>query len=172
MKQVLLIFLSIIQLSCFAQFDKPVTIRATTNFNIALKGLATNDAGIGVGIDASFFSTHKLQVLLETSADWFFGDKLLIIDASTGEKVKSAAVHSLRLGPQFFIHKNLALSITYGPAWSVVQDTDYSLHGGLKYGATGFLGKKRNVIAKLFMVNIPAAEQTIHYLGLAGGFRF
>lgn len=172
MKYVLFFFLFTIHLSCFGQLDKAVTLRATANFNVALKGLATNDAGIGLAIDASFFSQHKLQALLETSGDWFFGDKLLVIDANTGEKARSAAVHGIRLGPQFFVHKNLALSVTYGPSWYVVRELEYTRDKGFKYSATGFLGDKRRIIAKGFMVNIPASEQNIKYLGLALGFRF
>ena len=172
MKHLALILFTIIQLSCFGQFDKSTTLRATANFNFTLNGLATNDAGVGLGIDASFFSKHRLQALIETSADWFFGDKLLILDSATGKAAKSTAVHSIKVGPQFFITKSIALSATYGPAWYVVRDFSYSIDYGFKYSITGFLGDKRRFIAKAFIVNIPTEQQDIRYVGLAAGLRF
>ena len=172
MKQLSLILFTIIQLSCFGQFDKNTTVRATANFNFTLNGLGTNDAGVGLAVDASFFSKHRLQALIETSADWFFGDKLLVLDSATGKAAKSAAVYSIKAGPQFFISKNVALSITYGPSWYVVRDFKYSVDNGFKYSITGFLGKKRRFIAKAFMVNIPTKQQNIQYVGLAAGLRF
>ena len=69
MKQLSLILFSIIQLSCFGQFDKSTILRATANFNFTLNGLATNNAGLGLGIDASLFSKNRLKALIETSAD-------------------------------------------------------------------------------------------------------
>ncbi|MEJ7912443.1 MAG: hypothetical protein WKF70_04765 [Chitinophagaceae bacterium] len=172
MKQVLSVFFTIFQLSCLAQFDKPLSVRATANFNGVREGLATNDAGFGLGLDVSFFSTHRLQALIETSADWFVGDKLLVINATTGESSKPAAVHSIKFGPQFFVHKSLALSVTYGPAWSVLQDWQYSRNNGIKYSVTGFVGRERKTIAKLFMVNLPTPQNRIQYFGFAAGIRF
>jgi hypothetical protein len=172
MKQVCLIFFIITQLSCFGQFDKSITLRATANFNFALNGLATNDAGVGLGIDASFFSKHRLQALIETSADWFIGDKLLVLDSATGKAAKSAAVHSVKIGPQIFITKNLAVSATYGPAWYTVRDFNYSMDYGFKYSVTGFLGDKRRFTAKVFIVDIPTKQRSVLYLGLAAGVRF
>lgn len=172
MKQLVLILFTITQLSCFGQFDKSITLRATVIFNITLNGLATNNAGVGLGMDASFFSKHRLQALIETSADWFIGDKLLTLDSATGKSAKSAAVNTIKAGPQFFISKNLALSATYGPTWSVVRDFNYSLDYGFKYGVTGFLGNKRQFMAKVFMVDINTKPQEILYLGFAAGVRF
>ena len=172
MKQVCLLFFMITQLSSFGQFDKSTTLRATANFNLTLNGLATNDAGVGLGIDASFFSKHRLQALIETSADWFIGDKLLVLDSVTGKAAKSAAVRSIKIGPQFFITKRIAVSVTYGPAWHTVRAFNYSMDYGFKYSVTGFLGNKRRFTTKVFMVDIPVKERNILYLGLAAGVRF
>ncbi len=172
MKRLVLILFTIKQLSCFGQFDNPITLRATANFNFTLNGLATNDAGVGLGIDASFFSKHRLQALIETSADWFIGDKFLVLDNATGKAAKRAAVHNIKAGPQFFIFNNLALSATYGPAWYVVRDFNYSMDYGFKYSITCFLGDKRRFITKVFMVDIPTKQQDIQYVGLAAGLRF
>lgn len=172
MKSLCLIFFIVTQLSGFGQFNKSITLRATTNFNFTLNGLATNVAGVGLGIDASFFAKHRLQALIETSADWFFGDKLLVFDSTSGKVAKSAAVHSVKIGPQFFITKNLAVSATYGPAWYIVRDFNYSIDYGFKYSVTGFLGDKRRFMAKVFIVDIPIKQQNILYLGLAAGVRF
>lgn len=172
MKNLFLILFSITSVSCFGQFDRATTLRATANFNIVLEGLATNDAGVGLGLDASLFSKKRLQALIETSVDRFIGDKLLVVDPATGKEAKNAAVYSIKAGPQLFITKNLALAATYGPAWHVVQDFNYSLDYGFKFSITAFLGDQRRFIAKIFMVNIPAEEQKIQYLGVAAGFRF
>ncbi len=171
MKHLLLIVFTAMQFTCLAQFDKPVSVRATANINVVRQGLATNDAGYGLGLDVAFFATHRLQAVIETSADWFVGDKLYVVD-NTGTPAKRAAVHSVKLGPQFFAHKNLALSITYGPTWSVLRESEYTRSSGFKYGVTGFLGKNRKTIAKLFMVNVPLKEGKIQYFGFGAGFRF
>lgn len=157
--------------SCFAQFDKPISIRATGNFNVALRGLGVDDAGVGLGLDASFFSKHRLQALVETSLDHFFGDKSLYIDTLTGKDAKTN-IYNIKAGPQFFITKNFALSATYGPSWYKVRDFDYATDYGFKYSITGFLGKKRHFVAKVFIVDIPAQFQRIQYLGFAAGIKF
>ncbi|HEX8315273.1 MAG TPA: hypothetical protein VF609_09780 [Flavisolibacter sp.] len=158
--------------TCLAQHQQATTLRASINFNIALNGLATNDAGVGLGLDASFFSKRRLQALIETSADRFIGDKLLLLDTITGKKGKSAAVYSIRVGPQLFVSENIALAATYGPSWHVVRDFGYTLDGGFKYSITFFFGKEKSFIAKMFMVNIPVEERKIQYLGIAAGFQF
>ena len=166
------LFFFFIFTSCFGQFDKLVTFQAKANFNIALNGLATNDAGIGVGFDASFFSKSRLQAIIEASADRFFGDKLLIIDPVSGKEGKSAAVYSIKAGPQFFITKNLAAATAYGPAWHVVRDVDYSLDFGFTHSLTCFFGRERRFVAKVFLVDIQADVRRVQYLGVAAGLRF
>ena len=173
MKHLFTILLAlVVATTCFGQFEKSTTFRATVNFNIVLDGLATNDAGIGVGLDASFFSQKRLQALLETSADRFIGDKLMVADPITGEETKSAAIYSVKAGPQFFITNNLALAVTYGPSWHVIRDFKYKLDYGLKYSVIGFFGAQKNFITKLFLVNIPVGAQKIQYIGIAAGYRF
>ena len=173
MKHLFTFLMSIITvISCFGQFEKATTFRATANFNIVLDGLATNDAGVGLGLDASFFSKSRLQALIETSADRFIGDKLLVVNPTTGKEAKSAAIYSIKVGPQFFITRRFALAATYGPAWHVLRDFDYTIDYGFKYSITGFLGKQKRLVTKVFMVNIPVEEQQIQYLGFSAGFRF
>ena len=172
MKQFLLALLGLPTVSCFGQFNKALTIRPTAHINIVLNGLGMNDAGGGLGLDVSFFSRHRLQVLIETSADGFIGDKLLHIDTVTEEEAKNAAVYSIKAGPQFFIAPHWALAVTYGPAWHIVRDFNYSVDGGFNYSLTGFLGRKRRLVTKLFLVTIPIDEQNIQYMGISAGVRF
>jgi hypothetical protein len=159
--------------SCFAQFDKQVVARATANFNIVLDGLGTNDAGVGLGLDISFFSKRKLQLVLEGSGDWFIGDKLGIAD-SLGEYIhtKSARAYSLRLGPQYFINKNIAVSVTYGPAWYVFRATEYVTDHSFRYSIIGFWGKRRHFTTKVFLSQIGTRRPNVSYLGIAAGMRF
>ncbi|HZF64291.1 MAG TPA: hypothetical protein VEZ55_07405 [Chitinophagaceae bacterium] len=139
------------------------------NVNLPLKGLATNDAGFGVTVDAAFLSKSKLQALVETSADYFLGDKLLIVDANSGKQAKRPSIYSIRFGPQLFITPALAISATCGPTWHVVRDFRHSLDDGFRFSANTFLGKKRSVAARFYMVTIP---NKIHYLGTSVGVRF
>lgn len=171
MRHLILILFLITAVSSFAQFDRSVSLRTTANFNVALEGLGVDDASVGFGLDASFLSKHRLQAIVETSLDHFFGDKSLYIDTITGKDAKTN-VYGVKAGPQFFITKNFALSATYGPAWNKVRDFDYTRNYGFKYSITGFLGERRCFIAKVFMVNIPAQDRKIQYLGFAAGFRF
>lgn len=172
MKHLILISFFITSFSSFGQFDKSTSLRATGNFNIVLNGLATNNAGLGLGFDASFFAKHKLQVLIEISSDHFIGDKVLIIDTITGKENKRAAVYSIMAGPQFFVFKNIAVSATYGPSWYTIRAFNYSYTYGIKYSITGFFGLQKRFTAKVFMTDIPAEEQNIQYIGLAAGYRF
>ncbi len=170
MRTLFLIFFSIKAVSCFAQFDKSVSLGATGNFNIALGGLGVDDAGVGFGLDASFFSKHRLQAIGEINFDHFFGDKSLYIDPISGKDAKTNN-YSIKAGPQFFIFKNLAIAATYGPSWYKVRDFDYTRDYGFKYSITGLLGERRRLIAKVFIVNIPAKDLKIQYLGFAAGYR-
>ena len=156
---------------CSGQFDNQITFRATANFNVVLGGLATNDAGAGLELDASFFSRKKLQLVVEGSGDRFIGDKLMIIDSVYGSPTKNAAVYSLKAGPQYFITKNIAIAATCGPAWHVIRNFDYTLDLGFKYSLTAFWGKRRSFITRLFLVQIPTESQNIQYLGVGAGLR-
>jgi hypothetical protein len=160
-----------LSLSSFAQFDKPFILSATSNFNFKTNGLATNDAGLGLSFDAFFFSKNKLQLLIETSADWFIGDKFLITDAN-GRNAKGAVIYSIKAGPQFFIIERLALSVTYGPAWHRIRDFEFTTNYGFKYAVTGFLTEKKRFATKLFLVAIPKKDLNIKYFGLSLGYRF
>lgn len=171
MKPLISIILCLLSLASVGQFDKPVSIGASRNFNFKTKGLALNDAGFGISLDASLFSNHKLQLLLETGTDRFIGDKSFIIDAK-GRENKSAAIYSIKAGPQFFISKNIAISTTFGPAWHSVQAVSFTHDYGFKLGATGFWGNKRRLITKMFMVNIPKEDVSIQYFGFGLGHRF
>jgi hypothetical protein len=154
-----------------AQFDKAVSFRSTAIFDFKVKGMFINDAAFGLGFDAAFFAKHKLMSIIETSAEKFVGDKLLAIDSVTGEHLTKAAILGVKAGAQFFLIKQLAVSATCGPTWHIARASDYSLDIGIKYCLTGFLGQKRKLVTKFFLVNIPA-DRRISYLGVALGWRF
>jgi len=170
MKTLFVVLFCLAVTTAFGQVRKPIALSTTARFNVTVDGLANHDAGYGVGIDASFFSKHRLQLLVESSADRFIGDKLLVVDP--GKEAKKAAAFALRAGPQFFFSKRLALSATYGPSWHVVHDFSYSVDGSYSYGLTGFAGNKGGVIVKLFGVTLPKEGENIQYVGLAVGFKF
>lgn len=171
MRFLIAISIFITSFSGFGQTEKLISLRATGNFNFKTKGLATNDAGIGLGIDASILLKNRLQIVVETSADRFIGDKLLILD-STGRENKSAAIYSIKVGPQFFVSKTLALSATYGPAWYTIREFSYSYDYGFKFSLIGFFGDYKRFVAKGFMVHLPVNNRNIQYFGLGAGYRF
>ena len=171
MKSLIISITLFLSLTSYGQLDKSLSLIATGNFDFKTKGLALNDAGFGIGLDASFFSKHKFQLLLETSADRFIGDKDFVT-ADEGRENKSPAIYSIKAGPQFFISKNIALSATFGPAWHSIQAVGFTRDYGFKFGATGFLGDKRRLVTKIFMVYIPKENLNIRYFGLALGYRF
>ena len=157
---------------CSGQFDKQITFRATANFNVVIGGLATNDAGAGLELNASFFSRKKLQLVVEGSGDLFIGDKFMVVDAVDGRAAKNAAVYSFKAGPQYFVTKNIAIAATCGPTWHVLREFDYTLDIGFKYSFNAFWGKRRSFITRLFFVQIPTESQNIQYLGIGAGLRF
>ena len=173
MKNVFALMISLVFMNvCSGQFDKQITFRATVNFNVVLGGLATNDAGAGLELNASFFSRKKLQLVVEGSGDLFIGDKLMVVDIADGRPTKNAAVYSFKAGPQYFITKNIAVAATYGPAWHVLRDFDFTLDLGSKYSINAFWGKRRSFVTRLFFMHIATESQNIQYLGIAAGLRF
>lgn len=171
MKPLLVPLFLIITISGFAQFDRSASLSATGNFNIALSGLGVDDAGLGLNLEAALFFRHRLQAIVEGGLDHFLGDKALYFDSAKGRAAKTN-IYSIKAGAQFFFTKHLALAATYGPAWYVVRDFDYKMSYGVRYSVTGFLGDRRRLMGKAFMVSIPAAEHKLQYLGFAVGYRF
>jgi hypothetical protein len=165
---ILLFFMNV----CFGQFDKFVTLRATGHLNVLLNGLGMNEIGAGIGLDASLFSKGRLQMLFEGSTNHFTGDKSLRIDSITGRHAMNAAVYYFKVGPQYFITRNLAFAVTYGPSWHVSQDFEYTLDNGVKYSITGFWGPRQKVITRMSLSDIPNNKERIKYLSFAAGIRF
>jgi len=155
----------------FSQYDKPVTFSATARFNAVVNGLASNDAGYGVGVDLAFFSQHRVQLLVESSWDRFIGDKLRITDPATEKEAKRTTVYALSIGPQVFLSRRVAVAATYGPAWHVLRDFHYSLDDGFKVSLMGIAGDRDRLVAKLFGIAVPTRERSIQYVGLAVGLR-
>ena len=166
---ILLLFLSLFSLG---QTGKNVSLKALANFNFATNGLATNEAGAGLGLDASFFSKKKIQLLFELSSDWFFGDKLLVVDNATGKEAKKAAIHSIKAGPQLVLSNKMTIAATYGPAWHVLRDFHFSTDAGFKFSLSGFWGTNNCFATKIFFVTIPTDQQNISYFGVAAGIKF
>jgi hypothetical protein len=158
MKYVFSTVLLLSTLFCFGQFDRTITLVTAANFSVPLKGAGVNEAGFGISFDAHFFSKQRLQVLLESSADYFVGAKeggFLSIFSSAG--------------PQFFVTKNIAASVTYGTPWNA----EVWAHG-FKYSISGF---KERFTAKVFMINLPDRQKGdiqyvgIRYIGVSAGVR-
>ncbi len=140
------------------------------NFNLGQKALEYDNVGIGIGINASFNAKKRLQFLTEASIDRFWGDKVLIIDEN-GRPIGSTKINSLKIGPQFFIKNQLAISATYGPAWHAIRDRNYTTGYGYSLALTGLLGAKKRWITKLNFVNISRPYSNIQYIGLSVGGR-
>lgn len=171
MRYIIIKICCLLSLSSFGQFDKTISLRASGNFNVTRNGFGTNDAGLGLGLDASFFSNHKLNLLTETSAETFFGSKEFIINPE-GRENKAPVIYSVKAGPQFFISKNIALSVTYGPSWYSIQAVSFTSDYGFKLGITGLFGKERRLVTKVFLAEIPKDNINIQYFGVGVGYRF
>ena len=171
MKPLIFIIISFLSFTTYGQFDKSLSVITTGNFDFKTKGLNSNDAGFGIGLDASLFSQHKLQLLLETSVDRFMGDKVGFVDPQ-GRENKSALIYILKAGPQFFILKNIAISSTIGPAWHSIRAIGFTRDFCFKFGVVGFFGDKRRLVTKIFIVNIPNDNLNIQYFGIGLGYRF
>ena len=171
MKILLILVFSFLSTKSYCQFDKSFSLIASANLNLKTRGLATNDAGVGISLDALLFAKHKLQLLVETGTDKFIGDKLFIVD-DKGRQNKTATIHTIKAGPQFFLTKNIALSTTIGPAWHSIRAIGFSRDYGFKFAVTGFLGVKRRIVTKIFMVEILKDNLNVRYFGLQLGYRF
>lgn len=171
MKTLIILFFCSISTKSYCQFDKTFSLITSVNLDFKLKGLATNEAGLGINIDAILLAKNKLQLLLETSADKFIGDKTLIIDAQ-GSETKNAAIYTINAGPQYFVSKRIAFATTFGPAWHAIEASGFTQDYGFKFAATAFLGPKRKLVTRIFMVDILKDDLNIQYFGLQFGFRF
>ena len=168
-----LLFLALLALSStvsYAQFDKNVSTNATANFNIALAGLGTDDAGVGLNLQTSFFAKNRLQLTTEAASELFVGNKVYYEDPQTGKNAKTR-MHSLRIGPQIFLARNVAISATYGLAWHKVREFDYTLEYSYKVSVNSFLGTNRRLVAKASFVNVQATGQSLQYLSFGLGYR-
>jgi hypothetical protein len=176
MKHFFLMALCFPCLCCFGQSDKKTTVSAIGNFVVALKGLGYAEVGLGGELTASFFSKHRLQPIIEAHAARF-KDNIFEYSPSSG-KIAKTAVYTATVGPQYFISKKVAISVTIGTAWYKALDTDYHFGYGFKYSVSGFLGSKERLITKIFTVHVPTKEPAniyqgpIVYMGLAAGYRF
>jgi hypothetical protein len=170
MKHLIFIIISFFSSATYGQFEKSLSLITTGNFDFKTKGLNRNDAGFGISLDASLFSKHKLQLLLETSVERFMGDKLGFADPQ-GRENKSALIYIIKAGPQFFILKNIAISTTIGPAWHSIRAVGFTRDFCFKFGVTGFFGDKRRLVTKIFIVDIPNDNLNIQYFGIGLGYR-
>ena len=171
MKTLIILVFSFLSTKSYCQFGKSFSLITSANLNFKTRGLATNNAGVGISLDALLFAKRKLQLLFETSTDNFFGDKLFIVD-DQGRQNKTATIHTIKAGPQFFLTKNIALSSTIGPAWHSIRAIGFSRDYGFKFAITGFHGVKRRIVTKLFIVEILKDNLNIRYFGLQLGYRF
>ena len=171
MKTLIILVCSFLSTKSYCQFDKSFSLITSANLNLKTKGLATNDAGVGISLDALLFAKHKLQLLVETGTDKFIGDKLFIVD-DQGRQNKTATIYTIKAGPQFFLTKNIALSTTIGPAWHSIRAIGFSRDYGFKFAITGFHGVKRRIVTKIFLVEILKDNLNIRYFGLQLGYRF
>ena len=170
MKLLFFLLFSLTTIYSLAQFQNPISVRVTGNLNAALNGLGADDAGLGFGVEASLFAKHKLQPIIESNFDHFFGDKVYYFDPLTGKEAKTN-IYTIKVGLQYFVTKNLALSLSYGPCWYKVRDYEHTRDDGFKYCITTFLGTKRRFLVSLFTVRISAEDRNIHYLGMGAGYR-
>lgn len=161
---------------CPGQSRKKINVSSTGNFVVAMKGLGHTEVGLGGELAASFLSNKILRTLIEVHTARF-KDNMYEYDIASG-KIAKTAVYTATVGPQYFITRKIALSVTVGPAWYKALDTEYHLGYGFKYSASSFLGSKGHLIAKIFTIHIPTKksvtiyEGPILYMGIGIGYCF
>lgn len=171
MRLFLLLLFSINVLSGFGQTHKSILLWPAAHFNFGTKGLGADDAGFGAELNASLFSQHQLHSLVEGSSDHFFGDKVYYTDAS-GKELNRSALYSLKVGAQYSVSKQVALSATFGPAWHCFHETAFTTDYGFRFGATAFLGKQQRLVLKAAATTLSTAEVPVHYFSFGMGYRF
>ncbi len=169
MRYITTLFFCITLTRSFSQFKKDISLTAAPHFNFGTSGLGANDAGAGFGFNAAFFSKQKLQAIIESNYDAFFGDKILYVDA--GRTLKNPSAYSVALGPQYFGIKNICVSATGGLAWHRIGEAAFSTDFTYRVGLTGFLGKKKHVVLNAMLSTIAVPESPVRYFSAGVGYR-
>lgn len=170
MKHLLISLALLVSLSCWAQREKPVSVRMTGQFDFGVRGMGTNDAGMGVEVALSLFAKKRVQLLTEAHSLFYMGDKSLAIDRD-GKELPNGSLHSLQAGPQVFLSKTIAFFATYGLAWHRYQEWTYTLDDGYRLGLTGYFGDQNNFIAQVSWMQVPREEGNIRQFGIGVGYR-
>lgn len=160
----------LLTLSCFAQREKPVSLRFTGQFDFAVRGMGLNDAGMGVQTAVSFFARKRLQLLAEAGSHWYMGDKSLTLGPD-GKALPNGSLHTLQAGPQVFLTPTLALCATYGAALHRHHERDFTLDESYRVGLTGYFGDQNNFITQVSWMQVPGPEVTIRHFGVGVGYR-
>ena len=159
-----------VSLSCWAQREKPVSVRMSGQFDFGVRGVGTNDAAMGVAAALSLFAKKRVQLLTEAHSLFYIGDKSLAVD-SDGKELPNGSLHSLQAGPQVFLSKTIAVFATYGLAWHSYQERHYTLDDGYRLGLIGYFGHQDNFIAQFSWMQVPLEEGNIRQFGIGFGYR-
>lgn len=170
MKPLPLTIALLLSLGSLAQREKPVSLRFTGQFDFSVRGMALNNAGMGVNTGISFFAKKRVNLLTEAHSHWYIGDKQLIID-NDGKALPNGSLHALQAGPQVFLSKTLALSTTYGVAWHRQDEWDYTRDAGYRVALTGYFGDQNNFITQLSWLQVPRPDANIRHWGIGVGYR-
>ena len=170
MKYLLCLVICLVSLGAAGQLNKPVSVFTSGNVMFKTKGTNYNSTGVGLYVGASFFSTHKLQLLVESSVDNFFGDKVYYTSAA-GKPINKVILYSVKAGPRVFVTRHIALSATFGQIWHSIRAESFTRSYGLQYGATGFIGRKKRFVTRLFMVHNLKNDEISQYAGAGLGYR-
>lgn len=170
MKHLLLLTALLVSLNCWAQREKPVSVRMTGQFDFGVRGMGTNNAGMGASAALSLLAKKRVQLLTEAHSLFYIGDKSLAID-SDGKELPNGSLHSLQAGPQVFLSKTVAFFATYGLVWHRYQERHYTLDDGYRLGLTGFFGDQNNFITQVSWMQVPREEGNIRHFGIGVGYR-
>lgn len=171
MKRYLFLLPLLVALHAQGQFDRKVFMDFTGNFFAGQKAFNLDNAGYGLSLDASFPGYSRWQVTVSPNAGHFFGDKILYIP-DEGRVNDGPVVYNLFAGPQYFITKRIAISLTAGLSWYSIHTRGFSTGAGYQAAATGFLGKKRRFVLKFLFTEIPKKVKNLQYMGIGVGYRF
>jgi hypothetical protein len=160
----------LITLSGYTQREKPLSVRFTGQFDFSVKGMSSNDAGMGVQTGVSFLAKKPVQLLAEAGSHWYMGDQQYVTDTE-GHELPNGSLHTLQAGPQVFLSPSLSLCATYGLAWHRQHERDYTLDDGYRIGLTGYFGNGNNFVTQLSWMQVPRPEAPIQHFGIGVGYR-
>lgn len=168
MKTVL--FFTFLFFTIVASAQRRFALVASTNFDFAVTGFGTNNAGIGFTLSPGFVVAPRLHVKAEASLDHFVGSKLAYIDGAGNILGDNPTVLSGKVGPEIFLSSKVSIAGLYGFA-SIDEFNQKTTAGALKAELTTYVGRRKKGVLAFTYSAIIGPNSAVHFLGLHAGYK-